>query len=458
MGVDPCLEEFVGSNTRQGPDDPQVVIASDGMRRLMALVGRVASHKAAVLITGETGSGKEVIAKAIHQRSLRCNKPWVDINCAAFPENLIESELFGYDKGAFSGADRDKPGLFELAHTGTLFLDEVGDLEPRVQVKLLRVLDGATYYRLGGSKKISTDVRVIAATNRPLETLIETGGFRRDLYHRLGQFQLRVPPLRERPEDIDALARYFLAQFDPSKSLAYDAIALLHEYPWPGNVRELQNVIIQAAAFCTSDVIRAEEMVRFVRTGGDDAKSLPESSAAPSSIAVPDRNLTTMEKQAILAALARSGGHKGQTAEQLGISRRTLTRKLKQYEIADGRKEPAPVIGALSPELQYTFRCPLEVPILIRNSDSDEFRATSQNLSSGGMAVNGIPDLTHLRGMLQIEFTLPGGREKIHVIGQVVWANPSGTAGLRFTHAPESAQFEIAGWLKARQREEGWAV
>src|SRR5262249_23455869 len=156
---------------------------------------------AAVLIVGETGTGKEMIARAIHTHSLRCNAPWIDVNCAAIPEHLVESELFGYEKGAFSGADAMKPGLFELADKGTLLLDEIGDLDPKVQEKLLRVLDGVPYYRLGGSKKVTVDVRVVAATNQDLEELVRAGRFRSDLYHRLAQFKLEIPPLRERPED-----------------------------------------------------------------------------------------------------------------------------------------------------------------------------------------------------------------------------------------------------------------
>src|SRR5438105_8391812 len=188
------------------------VIPSAAMRRVMEMVKRVAQTDASVLITGESGVGKELVARALHEQSLRCNSPWVDLNCGALPEHLVESELFGYEKGAFSGATQTKQGLLELAHPGTLFLDEIGDLDARLQVKLLRVLDGAPYYRLGGLKKISVDVRIIAATNRDLEEEVKSGKFRRDLYHRLGQVQLRVPPLRQRPEDIDGLAEHFLRE------------------------------------------------------------------------------------------------------------------------------------------------------------------------------------------------------------------------------------------------------
>src|SRR5258708_5646505 len=190
----------------------EFIVASEVMRKFMGMAERVARHVGTVLIIGETGTGKELIAHTIHQYSLRSEQPFVEINCAALPENLVESELFGYEKGAFSGADTGKPGLFELAHQGTIFLDEIGELDLRVQVKLLRILDRAPYYRLGGHPKITSDVRVVAATNRNLKDEVASGRFRKDLYHRLSQFELAVPPLRERPEDIVALAEHFLGQ------------------------------------------------------------------------------------------------------------------------------------------------------------------------------------------------------------------------------------------------------
>src|SRR5208283_4494775 len=193
----------------------------------------------AVLITGETGVGKELVARIIHDHSNRCAKPWVDLNCAALPEHLVESELFGYEKGAFSGADSAKPGLFESANGGTLFLDEIGELEPKVQVKLLRALDAVPYYRLGGNKKVSVDVRVVAATNRDLEAAVRAGTFRRDLYHRISEIHLCVPPLRDRPQDIAALAEHFLARSYPGTSFTPEALQLLLQLEWRGNVREL---------------------------------------------------------------------------------------------------------------------------------------------------------------------------------------------------------------------------
>src|SRR5271170_1387293 len=188
------------------------IVVSPAMLQVIDMVQRVGQTNATVLITGESGVGKELVARAVHHYSLRCHKSWVDVSCAALPEHLIESELFGYEKGAFSGADGSKPGLFELAHNGTLFLDEIGELEPRMQVKLLRVLDGTPYYRLGGVRKVTVDVRIVAATNQNLEDMVRSGRFRGDLYHRLCQIQLRIPPLRDRIEDIVPIAEHFLGQ------------------------------------------------------------------------------------------------------------------------------------------------------------------------------------------------------------------------------------------------------
>jgi len=296
----------------------EAVIASEPMRALLGTIERVARSMATVLITGESGSGKELIARAVHHYSLRSHKPWVDLSCAALPEHLIESELFGYEKGAFSGAESSKPGLFEMASGGTIFLDEIGELDPRMQVKLLRVLDSVAYYRLGGVKKVAVDVRVVAATNQNLEEAVHHGRFRDDLYHRLAQFTLRVPPLRQRVADIEPLARHFLAQHDPRLSLSPSAIALLEAQPWPGNIRELRNVVTKAAVLAESDEISAADIPVAI-----SSRLVAESAAAS--------NLESIEKHAILKALQASGGHQQRAAAQLGISRRTLNRKLKLY-------------------------------------------------------------------------------------------------------------------------------
>jgi DNA-binding NtrC family response regulator len=293
------------------------VFASHAMRQVMDLVERVARTSAAVLVTGETGSGKEIIARAVHHYSLRSSKPWVDVNCGALPEHLMESELFGHERGAFSGADTAKAGLFEMAHTGTLFLDEIAELEPRMQVKLLRVLDGVPYYRLGGQKKVATDARIVAATNQDLGEAVRAGRFRSDLYHRLNQCQIRVPPLRERRDDIVPLAEHFLKQHAADAALAIEARAALRRHDWPGNVRELKNVITRAAIAAKNYMIRIED--------------LPPFEAVDCLLAKGTLRLDGLEREAIFEALRKTGGHHQKTAELLGISRRTLSRKLKLY-------------------------------------------------------------------------------------------------------------------------------
>lgn len=291
------------------------------MQQLMTLAQRVARSSASVLILGESGSGKEVLARAIHHFSGRSQRPWVDLNCGALPEHLIESELFGYDRGAFSGATSSKPGLFELAHTGTIFLDEIAELEMKMQVKLLRVLDGVPYYRLGAVKKVSVDVRIVAATNQELETAVAQGRFRSDLYHRLTQFVLRVPPLRHRIEDIAPLAAHFLEQHDPSMRFSQSALDLLVRHAWPGNIRELRNVVIRAAVLASGDQICPEDLPLHEAFGADRS---PEAAATTS--------LEHMERKLIFEALHETNGHQQKAAAKLGISARTLSRKLKIYD------------------------------------------------------------------------------------------------------------------------------
>jgi transcriptional regulator with PAS, ATPase and Fis domain len=305
-----CTHVFLGM---------KAIIASPSMRALMTLAERVARSHATVLILGESGSGKEVLARAIHHYSGRCEKPWVDLNCGALPEHLIESELFGYDRGAFSGANNNKPGLFELADKGTIFLDEVAELERKMQVKLLRVLDGVPYYRLGGVKKVSVDVRIVAATNQELETAVAEGRFRADLYHRLSQITLRVPPLRQRVEDIAPLACHFLSQHDPSFRFTTDAIEVLERHSWPGNIRELRNVVIRAAVLTLDGEICAADLPLDNNSNRESASSA-------------DGSLEGMERKMIFDALNDSNGHQQKAAAKLGISRRTLSRKLKTYD------------------------------------------------------------------------------------------------------------------------------
>ena len=311
------------------------------MRRVLSDIERVAQTSASVLIQGESGSGKELVARAVHHYSLRCSKPWVDVSCAALPEHLVESELFGYERGAFSGADSPKPGLFELAHQGTLFLDEVGELDPRMQVKLLRVLDGTPYYRLGGVRKVTVDVRIIAATNQDLEEMLGTGRFRNDLYHRLGQISVRIPPLRERPEDILPLAQHFLQKIKPGTRLSAQAAVVLGQHSWPGNIRELRNVITKAAVMATGEEIAGPDLAAELRRRPFGAARTAGSYAEAYAVSLDTPNLDGIERRTIMKVLGETNGHQQRAAELLGISRRTLSRKLKIYETETARRSCA---------------------------------------------------------------------------------------------------------------------
>jgi transcriptional regulator with GAF, ATPase, and Fis domain len=306
------------------------IFASEVMQKLLVLVEKVAVTNATILISGESGAGKEIIARAIHHYSLRSSKSWVDLNCAALPENLLESELFGHEKGSFSGADACKPGLFELADRGTLFLDEIGDLDPRMQVKLLRVLDGASYYRVGGVRKVSVDVRLIAATNQDLKLAVREGRFRSDLYHRLSQIPICVPPLRERREDIVPLALHYLEQQGSSFHFSREALDKLSGHDWPGNVRELRNVVMRASVLAPGPEITLEDLPEEFR---DRAFSAGLQQLA---------GLDDLEKRAILAALEETGGHQQRAADKLRISKRTLQRKIRSYGVP---AERVPVAG-----------------------------------------------------------------------------------------------------------------
>jgi transcriptional regulator with PAS, ATPase and Fis domain len=306
------------------------VLHSAAMQAVMAMARRMAVTDSPILITGESGSGKELVARAIHEHSTRALRPFIDINCAALPEHLVESEFFGYERGAFSGADQRKPGLFEAASRGTLLLDEIGELDPRIQAKLLRVLDGQPYFRLGGTQKCPVDARIVAATNRPLDELVDAGTFRRDLYHRLAVLHLHVPPLRQRPEDIEPLALRFLR---PSLlGLSPAALAVLRAWSWPGNVRELKNVLLRAALFARGPRLEAHDLPS-------------ELLAAPPSAIHNHYSLGELEEKTIRRALETTSGHQQRAAEMLGISRRTLIRKLKQYRAASPSASNPPAPG-----------------------------------------------------------------------------------------------------------------
>ncbi len=308
-----------------------VVVCSEAMRDLMRRAQRVAQTQAAVIILGESGAGKEVIARALHHHSFRASKPWVDVNCAALPDHLVESELFGYEKGAFSGADSSKQGLFELASTGTIYLDEIGELDAKAQAKLLRVLDGVPYYRIGGTKKVSVDVRVLAATNQNLEEMIQQGKFRGDLFHRLSQVSLRVPPLRERVADIVPLAGFFLNKQSPGSRFSARAERALEEYGWPGNVRELRNQVMRAAVFAEGAEIDVDDLGL-----PSCAVEIPPAAGQSTGLGLIN-NLEEIERRTILRVLQQTSGHQQRAADLLGISVRTLSRKLASYEA--GRSE-----------------------------------------------------------------------------------------------------------------------
>jgi transcriptional regulator with GAF, ATPase, and Fis domain len=431
-------------------DGTTAVIRSQAMQRLMGMVERVAAHEAAVLVAGETGSGKELVARAMHECSPRRGKPFVDVNCAALPEHLVESELFGYEKGAFSGADTTKPGLFEIANHGTIFLDEIGELDPKIQAKLLRVLDGSPYYRLGGSRKVDTDVRVIAATNRDLEQDVNAGKFRSDLYHRLAQFQLQVPPLRERVEDIRALAEYFLQKQCAGANFTPDAIEALEHYPWPGNVRELKNVIFKVAVNARQgkQEFRAIDLPAVIC-------GVPDSAASDKSL---DGNLEDMERRMIFRAMEQSGNNQKKAALQLGISARTLRRKLEKYRSA-GLDEQGRQSGKLSTQQQRYFRVTVDVPAVVKDLDEGgpAIEAVVANISSGGVALKSPVTLKH-GSTFELNFLLPGTSTTIECKANLAWTSPGGLAGLSFIEIHPAIQKELQSWLLARVREEGWTA
>ncbi len=435
---------------RREIDGTQFLIASPTMHKFMGMVDRVAGHTETVLVTGETGTGKELVARTIHESSHRHNKAMVDINCAALPEHLVESELFGYEKGAFSGADSSKPGLFELADKSTIFLDEIGELQPQIQVKLLRVLDGAPYYRLGGHRKITVDVRVVAATNQDLEMAVQEGRFRKDLFHRLSQFQLRVPPLRERPEDIAALARHFLSLKAADKVFAGDALVALQAHSWPGNIRELRNLVAKLAMATEDRQITGAE-VGAELCGG-------RKSATRASGAVPLGNLGNMEEQMIIRALEQTGGHRAQAAEQLGISRRTLSRKLREYEINVAAGEGSAKLGTISQEQQKFFRAKVNLSVTLKNAHGKELQVQAVNLSSGGMGLDAVSDPTGFAGLVGVSFLLPESETAIQAKGRLVWADAGGRAGLRFVVVEPALFGQLQRWTNRKMKDEGWEI
>ena len=314
--------------------DPALVAVSPAMRRVVELAERVAPHPTTVLVTGESGTGKEVLARAIHRMSPRSGGPFVAVNCAAIPEHLLESELFGHVRGAFTGATADRIGLFEEANEGTLLLDEIGDLPPPLQVKLLRVLQDGEIRRVGDTGTRRVDARVIAATARDLEADVRAGRFREDLFYRLNVVRLHVPPLRDRPADVEPLAAVLLrraaARSGKRAELTPEAMAELRRHPWRGNVRELENAIERAVVLSADGLVRADAFQGSDRGGGGEGSAARSPSQSP----LPLRDaVAAAERQAILDALQATGGNRNQAAAILGLSRRALFYKIKLLDL-----------------------------------------------------------------------------------------------------------------------------
>jgi DNA-binding NtrC family response regulator len=304
-----------------------IISKNPKMHDIFELIREVASLRSTVLIEGESGTGKELIARAIHYSGERASKPFVGVSCAALAETLLESELFGHEKGSFTGAAAQKKGKFELADGGTIFLDEIGDISPKLQMDLLRVLQERCFYRVGGWKEVQVDVRVIAATNANLQEAVLHGNFRDDLYYRLNVINIRIPPLRMRREDVPLLARSFIERLSPelrkdATDISEDALKLLLDYDWPGNVRELENAIERAIVTCKGKVLTRENL----------AFLCPDEQEKQNWAVPPNLTLQEAEKQLILATLQRAQGNVKKAAGMLGIDRSTLYDKLKKYK------------------------------------------------------------------------------------------------------------------------------
>lgn len=319
-----------------------IIGTSEPMQALFDTIRQVSPTQANVLIQGASGTGKELVARAIHRLSTRSDGPFVAVHCAALSATLLESELFGHEKGAFTGAIAQSKGRFELANGGTLFLDEISEIDLSIQVKLLRVLETRTFERVGGEKTLSTDIRVVAATNRNLKEYVEAGKFREDLYYRLNIVDIRLPPLSERKSDIPLLCAHFIKDFSQKNNreitgIEPAAMALLQAYPWPGNVRELRNIIERMIVLSHGSLLTVMDVPANIR---DDAQKAAEAAGEPNRT----ESLAQTEKRKILSALEAAGGNRSRAAVALGISRRTLHRKLAAWGMtaADGKADATP--------------------------------------------------------------------------------------------------------------------
>jgi len=335
-----------------GPSD--FIGQATAMRRVFDLIEKVAPAKASVAITGESGTGKEMVARAIHNLSARRDKPFIAVNCASIPPTLMESEIFGHERGAFTGANQRRPGVFELAHAGTLFLDEVGEIPIELQAKLLRVLEEARLRRIGGKVEIEVDVRVLCSTNRDLKAEVKTGRFREDLFFRLNVFQISLPPLRERREDIPLLAQYFVEKFngESGKHIAGmhpEALDLLKNYDWPGNIRELRNAVERAVILCDGDFIQRDHLAPDMAGRGLERQNFRLAYGLP---------LDLLEKEYILGNLQRNGGNKARTAEILGVSEKTLYNKLNRYAAEARAQREATALANPNSSTQPTAATP----------------------------------------------------------------------------------------------------
>ncbi len=342
--------KLAGNRILGAPEDGRfgMIGSTDAMHEIFEIIEKVADSPTTVLITGESGTGKELISRALHTESIRAKKPFIRINCAAIPKDLIESELFGYEKGAFTGAVGSKPGRFELAHEGTLFLDEIGEIPLEMQVKLLRALQEQEFERVGGIRTIKVDVRLIAATNQNLETAISEGRFREDLYYRLNVVPIRMPPLRERKNDISQIAEHIMGKYNERlkkdvSGIEQTAMAALMAYDWPGNIRELENVFERMMLFSSGEQLTMADVPpellsaerRAVATAIDSATASASAQGVGPLKELVKETTVRVEREVIVKALKETGGNVTRAAQMLQISRKSLQNKMKEYELRD---------------------------------------------------------------------------------------------------------------------------